>query len=165
MERILITGCSGAGKTTLARGLSRKFNLPLIHLDQHFWQPNWEKPNMDEWYKKVEKMALEEKWIMEGNYASTFEVRFRRATMLIHFDIPRLLCLYRCIKRRMLTGRKVRSDMAEGCIERFELNFYKYIWSYPLEHNPIVYEAREKYFNGDFVILKSPSDVVAFQSS
>lgn len=58
MERILITGCSGAGKTTLAKKIAEKFELPLIHLDKIFWQPNWGKPDMDDWHAQDRKSVV-----------------------------------------------------------------------------------------------------------
>ena len=52
MERVMIIGCGGAGKSTLARKLGEKTGLPVVHLDQIWWAPgNWqhiEKPEFDE---------------------------------------------------------------------------------------------------------------------
>ena len=42
MERILIIGCPGAGKTTMALELGKKRSLPVVHLDQLWWKGNWE---------------------------------------------------------------------------------------------------------------------------
>ena len=41
MERILIIGCSGSGKSRLARQLGQKLGLPVVHLDQLWWKENW----------------------------------------------------------------------------------------------------------------------------
>ena len=41
MKKIMIIGCCGSGKTTLAKKLSNKLNLPLIHLDKLNWRDNW----------------------------------------------------------------------------------------------------------------------------
>ena len=43
MERVMIIGCGGAGKSTLARKLGEKTGLPVVHLDQIYWEPgNWQ---------------------------------------------------------------------------------------------------------------------------
>ena len=36
VRRVVIIGCSGAGKSTFARTLARQSNLPLIHIDREF---------------------------------------------------------------------------------------------------------------------------------
>lgn len=165
-HRITITGSSGAGKTTLAIKIAKHFKIPIIHLDKYFWKPGWNTPDMNEWHDKVEQLVQEESWVMEGNYGSTFDVRFPRATEIIHMDFSRYLCLYRVLKRRIQSGKKLRPDLAPGCEERFELNFYKYIWDYPSVYGPRVYrdidylDAREK-----FTILKNSTDVSNYLKS
>lgn len=47
MERILIIGGNGCGKTTLAQTLASKLELPLIHLDMLYWRDNWESASKD----------------------------------------------------------------------------------------------------------------------
>ena len=42
MERVLLIGNAGAGKTTFARKLAAKCSLPLVHLDQLYWCGEWE---------------------------------------------------------------------------------------------------------------------------
>jgi len=44
MNRILIPGSGGSGKTTFTRKLAAKTGLPLHHLDTLYWQPGWQKP-------------------------------------------------------------------------------------------------------------------------
>lgn len=40
-NRISIVGGSGSGKSTLCDILSKKFNLPAVHLDNINFKPNW----------------------------------------------------------------------------------------------------------------------------
>ena len=58
MERILIIGCGGAGKSTLARQLGERTGLPVVHLDQLFWHPGWVESTKDEIDAKI--MAISE---------------------------------------------------------------------------------------------------------
>jgi len=44
MERVMIIGCAGAGKSTLARKLGAITGLPVIHLDREHWRPGWVEP-------------------------------------------------------------------------------------------------------------------------
>ena len=48
MKRILIIGNAGSGKTTYAKALAEKTQLPLIHLDKLFWCGEWEHLSRDE---------------------------------------------------------------------------------------------------------------------
>lgn len=143
----------------MAKELSLRLNMPLIHLDKEYWLPDWE-PSSDEiWRKKVTDLVALEEWIMDGNFGGTFDIRFPRATTLIYLDFPRTLCLYRCIKRSVLTWRQVRSDMGQDCPERFDLQFYSYVWNYQRTQGSRFFELARKYFAGKPVILKSPTAV------
>ena len=83
MRRILILGCSGAGKTHLAQRLASIRGLPVIHLDQHFWRPNWVEPDKAEWADQVEQLIQGPAWIMDGNYGGTLPARLMSADTVI----------------------------------------------------------------------------------
>jgi adenylate kinase family enzyme len=44
MNKILVIGCCGAGKSTFSKKLLAILNVELIHLDQYYHKPNWEEP-------------------------------------------------------------------------------------------------------------------------
>lgn len=73
MKQVLIVGCPGAGKSTLAKELAEATRLPVVHLDRHYWQPGWQRPDSASWQKTVEKLAAQSEWIMDGNYSGTLE--------------------------------------------------------------------------------------------
>lgn len=127
MKRILILGCCGAGKSTLARSLEKELDLPIIHLDQHYWQPNWQEPTKTAWTTKVEELIKQDKWIMDGNYGGTLDLRIKRADIIVYLDASTIKCLYRVIKRIIKYRGKVRPDMPQGCPERFDLDFLHYV--------------------------------------
>jgi len=79
MKRILVIGCSGAGKTTFSRMLGEKLSLPVYHLDQLYWKPDWVESNKNEFTKKQTAIITGERWIIDGNYSSTLELRFAKA--------------------------------------------------------------------------------------
>ena len=98
-KRILVIGCPGSGKTTLSKKLKKKLKLPLIHLDKFYHKPNWVEPEKTEWKKIVERLAKKTTWIMDGNYADSFDIRFSRADTVIYLDYTSIKCFYRVIKR------------------------------------------------------------------
>ena len=54
MQRIIVIGCCGAGKSTLALEVAKRLALPLHHLDRLFWRPNWEESAPGEFRAKQE---------------------------------------------------------------------------------------------------------------
>src|SRR5262245_42711291 len=95
MQRVLVIGISGAGKSTFARELAQRSGLPLIHLDREFWQPGWKITPEPEWRSKVAALAAREAWIMDGGYSASLDLRLPRADTVIWFDYPRARCLRR----------------------------------------------------------------------
>lgn len=131
MKRVMVIGSSGAGKSVFATALAEKTGLPLIHLDVEFWNPGWVETPDEQWHTKVEALAVRETWIMDGNYSGTFPLRMPRADTIILLTRPRWLCLARAIWRSAKNLGRTRADLGEGCPERFNLDFYKWIWDFP----------------------------------
>lgn len=71
MRRVLVIGCGGAGKSTLARQLGEATGLPVIHLDAHYWRPGWVETPKETWRAAVDELIAADAWIMDGNYSGT----------------------------------------------------------------------------------------------
>jgi adenylate kinase family enzyme len=127
MQRILVIGIPGAGKSTFSRALGARTGLPLIHLDQEFWRPGWVETPRAEWRPRVVELAWRERWIMEGNYAGTFDLRLPRADTLLWFDYPTAKCVGRVLRRIASSYGTVRADMGAGCPERLDWEFLRYV--------------------------------------
>lgn len=132
MERIMIIGCCGAGKSSFARQLHALTQIHLIHLDQHYWQPNWIESPAEEWKKKVQELAALPTWIIDGNYGGTMDIRIQKADTIIYLDYPTWKCLWRVLKRTWQNHGHERADMPKGCKERFDLDFLHYVATYNL---------------------------------
>lgn len=130
MNRILILGSGGSGKSTLARQLGALLHLPVIHLDAHFWNPGWVPKPDEEWDELVRQYTNQEQWIIDGNYSRTMDSRLKRADVIIFLDLPRILCMYRIVKRRVMYHNQTRPDMNEGCPEKLDWAFVKWVWNY-----------------------------------
>ena len=134
----MIIGCSGAGKSTFAKRLQALTQLPLVHLDQRYWLPNWQEPDKASWRAQIQALSDQEKWIMDGNYGGTMDIRLPRADTVIYLDYPTWRCLWRITKRIIHYHGEVRPDMPSGCRERFDLNFYHYVATYNLKRRPVL---------------------------
>ena len=126
-RRVLVVGPCGAGKSTLAFALAERWNLPLFHLDKFYWKPGWIESSEEERAERIGEVVSREAWLLEGNYGSTLHLRLPRATRVIYLDYPIPLCLWRIMKRIRRYGGRTRPDMAEGCEERFDINFMWYV--------------------------------------
>jgi len=136
MERVLILGSPGAGKSTFARRLSETSGLPVVHLDQHYWLAGWREPDPDVWHETIKQLLAEPRWIMDGDYGGTLDMRLRAADAVFLLDLPRWLCILRVLKRIVTTYGRTRPDLADGCPERFDWEFLKYVWNYPHNRRP-----------------------------
>ena len=138
MQRVLILGICGAGKSTLARELASRLGLPLIHLDKEYWQPGWKLPDEVWWHARVQELASGDRWIMDGSYSSTLHLRLPRADTIIHLDFPRRIVMYRILKRVISGYGKTRPDLTDDCPEHFDWDFLKFVWSFPYKVRPNV---------------------------
>ena len=59
--------------------------------------------------------------------------------------IPCCVCLRRAMWRAVTSYGRVRADMAEGCPERIDLEFLRYIWTFNAKQRPRVVAALEQF--------------------
>jgi adenylate kinase family enzyme len=135
-QRIAIIGPSGSGKSTLARHLGKRLDLPVIHLDAHFWSAGWVESDKSQWRATVGTLAAAEHWIIDGNYSSTMDLRLPRAETIIFLDYPRWLCLLRVLRRWLTYYGDSRPDLPPGCPEKVDVDFLRWIWDYPRRSRP-----------------------------
>ena len=126
----MIFGGSGAGKSTLARALQKMTGLPVIHIDTIYWLPNWNMRPREEISHLTNKIADSDHWIFEGNHSETMAYRASRADMLIFLDISTPRRLWRIIYRTIRHYGRSRSDMTQGCNERFDWEHLKFVANY-----------------------------------
>ncbi|MYL34703.1 DNA topology modulation protein [Pontibacillus yanchengensis] len=131
MRKIIVIGSPGSGKSTFSKRLASRLEIPVYHLDVLFWNPGWVESSREELKRNQYQLITQEKWIIDGNYRSTIDIRINAADTVILLDRSRWLCLFRVLKRRIIYRNKVRSDMGEDCPERVHPTFIKYVWKFP----------------------------------
>lgn len=163
MNKISIVGSGGSGKSTLARALAVKLNMPVYHLDALYWKAGWKETERNEWRRIQEELCNRDKWIMDGNYAGTLDIRLIHSDTIIFLDINRYLCVARALWRSLLSYGKTRPDMAEGCEERIDLRFIKWILDYPDKNKPeLLMRLKARMPEKNVIILSSPRAVREF---
>ena len=163
MKRVAVVGSSGAGKSTLSRELSRILDIPVIHLDVHYWQAGWTETPEQVWLERQKALLEGESWIVDGHFGSTLDLRLEAADTVIFLDFSRFLCTYRVLKRLAMYQKGTRPDMADGCDERFNWDFMKFVWTFSEQHRPRVLERLDAHRSTITVHhFKSPGELREF---
>ncbi len=108
---MIVTGLAGSGKSTFAHALADRTGSPVVHLDLHFWKPNWTAPSEADWREKQAGVLAGDAWIADGNYAETLDLRLERADTLVLLDMPWWLCVGRALRR----GFRMPDELPAGC--------------------------------------------------
>ena len=161
MRRVLVLGCPGAGKSTLARSLGEALSLPVVHLDKLWWKSGWVNRTEGEFDALLGAVLLGEEWVIDGNYLRTLPRRLERCDAVVLLDYPRRVCLFRAL-RRILTWRgRTRPDMAADCPERLDGEFVRWIWEFHRTQRPQVLELLDGW-TGEKHVFRSPKDCARF---
>ena len=168
INKILITGTSCSGKTTLGRELGLKLNLFFTDLDDLYWLPNWTPREEIEFDKRVKEKFNEERWVITGNYSRFANIMWPKADMIIWLDLPLKNLLWRGLKRslKLIINRETTCN---GNRESFSRLFCrKSIFYYILRGYPRRKRTNSLYFEGarntpqKLVRLRTAKEVESF---
>ncbi len=163
MRKVLVIGVGGAGKSTVACEMGEITGLPVVHLDEVYWQPGWIEPTPERWHATVRRLVSHDEWIMEGNYGGTFDIRMAAADMVVLLDMPPWVTLPRVVRRWATHRGRVRPGMAPGCNERLSWKFLLWILRYRRDRRPgILQKLMELPPSTEVVVLTSSHEVAAF---
>jgi adenylate kinase family enzyme len=164
MMRVSVIGCPGAGKTTFSKQLAKKAGLPLVHLDSIYHDPTYPyQTDKELWRAKVHSLVEQERWIIDGNYKSTFDLRFPYSDTIIFLDYPTHVSMWRAIKRRVQFREKVRDDMPATWKEKLGWKFILFILRFNHDDAPRIRSELEKMkTRNDIIILRDPKQAKAY---
>lgn len=159
MKKVIVIGCPGSGKSTFSRALHRITNIPLFHLDMMYWNADKTIVEKSVFLERLENAIQKDEWIIDGNYASTIELRLQACDTVIFLDYPLEVCLAGISERK---GKK-RADMpwVEPENEDDE-EFIEFVKNYNLENRPEVIELLEKYADKKIHLFKSREEADKF---
>ena len=117
MQKVMIIGNAGGGKSTLGRRLSTRYGLPFCSVDQVQWRPGWIAAPELEVEIKLDRFAAEERWIIDGwGPWTSIERRLVAAETIIFVDLPLWMHFWLAAERQIAVARGAeRSDPIEGC--------------------------------------------------
>ena len=128
--KISIIGYSASGKSTFAKNIGDILNIPVLHLDKVNFLPNWEERKVEESEKIVLNFIEENnnKFVIDGNYSKfAYDLRMKISDKIIFFDFDRFTCLFQAFQRYNKYKGKVRESMSEGCCEKLDWEFIKWV--------------------------------------
>ena len=157
MKKVIVIGCPGSGKSTVSRALHNKTGIPLYHLDMMYWNADKTTVEKSVFLERLSAVLEKNKWIIDGNYGSTMELRMAACDTVIFLDYPLEVCLDGIKERR----GKPRSDMPWIETEE-DAEFIEFIKSYNEQQKPKVLELLEKYGDKNIIIFKNREQADAF---
>jgi adenylate kinase family enzyme/ribosomal protein S18 acetylase RimI-like enzyme len=141
IQKVLIFGNAGTGKTTLARDLAYKQNLTACHLDSIYWKKDWQSLPDEEFTQRVAAFIEQTpSFTMDGNYTNSqsLPLRLSAADTLIFLDYSTSDALQGIIQREKQYRHRFRTDMAEGCIENIDDEFLDYVAGYHTQRRLLI---------------------------
>lgn len=160
MKKVIIIGCPGSGKSTFSRALSAICGIPVYHLDMMYWNADKTSVPREIFINDLCKVMEAPLWIIDGNYASTMEMRIKECDTVVFLDYPTQVCLEGVRSRK---GKK-RSDMPWVDNDSADEEFIEFINNYNSKSRPCVMKLLEQYSEKNIIVFRDRSESERFLS-
>ncbi len=150
MNKVIVIGCPGSGKSTFSKSLQELTGLPLYHLDMLNWNSDRTTVEREIFLERLKNVVFLDSWIIDGNYGSTIEMRLKECDTVFFLDYPVEVCI-EGIKQRK---GKPRSDMPWVETEDDE-EFLEFIRNFNIQSRPKILELLKKYNDKNIFWLKN----------
>ncbi len=124
-RRVVVVGTSGSGKTTVARELAAILGVTYVELDALNWDPGWvdlNQTNREEFLRRVKEAVAGDAWVVDGNYTSSRDLVWPKATAVVWLDYPLWLNLWR-MARRTIPRIVTKEPLWKGNTDSFRRQF------------------------------------------
>ncbi len=159
MQKVMVIGCPGSGKSTFSRALHEITGLPVCHLDMLFWNADRTIVPKEIFCERLVEVIAQDKWIMDGNHGSTMELRIQACDTVFFLDYPLDVCMKGITERR----GKERPDIPwVEPVDDVDEEFIEFVKNYNSENRPAVLALLEKYADREIFIFKSRDEADAF---
>lgn len=164
-KRIMIFGRPGSGKSTFASFLADTLGMPVYHLDKYVYQEHWVEVDYNNKVRIQQDIISRPYWIIDGNVtiAALFEERWSSSDLVVYVNFPKILCLYRILKRFFYPNAAL-SDRALNCRERISFSFLKYMWYFDKRVAPSIAMCKERYPDVVFREIRNKKDMLMLEN-
>mgnify|MGYP004656746365 FL=1 len=123
--KILIVGTVGTGKTTLAKKLSKDYNIKYYEIDSivHDDRQNGRKREEEEQNVIVKNINKNENWIIEGVLRKNLQYLLELADKIIYLDVPKYKRNIRILKRYIKQKLKLEKSNYKPDIKMLKMMF------------------------------------------
>ena len=162
-RHIVVVGTTGSGKTTLARRISERLDIPHVELDAIFWGPNWTPAPIEDFRLRIAQALEGQTWVADGNYSRVRDVVWGRADSVVWLDYTLPLIMGRLVRRtfqRVVRQEELWNDNRERAWVQLFSRDSLFLWAlqtYPRRRReyPLLFE-RPEYAHLAVAHLRSP---------
>lgn len=107
-------------------------------MDKIFWKPGWIESDRAEFRSAMIKIMEQPEWVIDGNFDGSLSLRLEYCDTVIMLDYNRLTCFMGYFNRYLKFKGKSRPSMTEGCEEKLDWSYLKWLWKFPKDRDKMV---------------------------
>lgn len=93
MNKIIVIGCPGSGKSYFSKRLSSILKIPVYHLDNIWWKPDGSHITRAEFDDDLHQIFAADEWILDGDYSRTYQIRMDACDTIVFLDYSKEQCI------------------------------------------------------------------------
>ena len=157
MKKVIVIGCPGSGKSTFSVALHKMTGISLYHLDMMYWNADKTTAKKSVFLERLATVMERDEWIIDGNYASTMELRLEACDTVFFLDFPTELCLDG-VRQRL---GKPRCDIPWIETEE-DVEFMEYIKDFAQNQRPEIIALLKKHSDKSIIVFHDREESDAF---